>query len=131
LRPEGDGSLKLKIDRPAPGAKPVVAGRIDIIDGNFRFDEFPYPLRNVRGVVTFGWDERSQMDRVDVDLRGMGIADGPNKDVPVEVRGFVGPLGRGDAAFDFWVKTRGVTSEPALTAAYPPPVREALKIFDA
>ena len=34
------------------------------------------------------------MDRVDVDMHGMGTADGPNKDVPVDVKGFVGPLGK-------------------------------------
>lgn len=131
LKPEGDGSLWVKIQRPTPGAKPVVNGRIDILDGKFCFDEFPYPLRKVRGVITFGWDEMSQMDRVDVNLRGLGIADGPNRNVPVDVRGFVGPLGDGQAEVDFWVSTKNVTSEAALTNAYPKPAREALKIFDA
>ena len=69
------------------------------------------------------------MDRVDVDMHGMGASGGPNQDVPVEVKGFVGPLGHGDSAFDFWVRTNGVTSEAPLTNAYPPPVREALKIL--
>jgi hypothetical protein len=131
LRPEGDGALWVKIDRPSPGAKPLVTGRIDITNGRIRFDEFPYPLERIRGAITFGWDPKSQMDRVDVDMHGMGASGGPNKDVPVEVTGFVGPLGHGDSEFDFWVRTGGVTSEEALTNAYPPPVREALKIFDA
>jgi hypothetical protein len=131
LRPEGDGALLVKIDRQAPGAKPLVSGRVDILDGKICFDEFPYPLRKIRGVVTFGWDEKSKMDRVDVAIRGLGVLDGPNKDVPVDVRGFVGPLGQGDSEFDFWVMTDGVTSEPALHNAYPAPVREALRIFDA
>jgi hypothetical protein len=131
LRPEGEGSLTVRIDRPTPGAKPTVAGRVDVTNGNIRFDEFPYPLRAVKGVITFGWDEKSRMDRVDVDIKGLGIADGPNRGVPVDVKGFVGPLGHGDSEFDFWVLTKGVTSEGALTNAYPAPVREALKIFDA
>jgi hypothetical protein len=131
LKPEGDGAVWLNIRRPEVGAKPVVKGRVDILNGKFVFDEFPYPLSRVRGTITFGWDEKSRMDRVDVSLRGTGVLDGPNKDVPVEVRGFVGPLGHGESEFDFWVQTRGVTSEPVLTAAYPAPVREALKIFDA
>jgi len=131
LRPEGDGALWVKIDRPALGAKPLVTGRIDITDGRIRFDEFPYPLERIRGAITFGWDPKSQMDRVDVDMHGMGASGGPNQNVPVEVKGFVGPLGHGDSAFDFWVRTNGVTSEAPLTNAYPPPVREALKIFDA
>src|SRR5439155_8337755 len=131
LHPDGKGSLWVSVERRTSGAKPLVSGRIGIEEGNFKFDEFPYPLRRVKGVLTFGWDEKSQMDRVDVTMQGLGIADGPNKNVPVDVRGFVGPLGHGDAEFDFWVKTSNVTSEPALTAAYPAPVREALKIFDA
>jgi hypothetical protein len=131
LHPEGNGSLLVQIDRPTPGAKPKVSGRIGINDGNFRFDEFAYPLRRVMGVITFGWDEKSQMERVDVTMQGLGIADGPNKNVPVDVRGFVGPLGHGDPEFDFHVTTHGVTSEPALTAAYPGPAQEALKLFDA
>jgi hypothetical protein len=131
LHPDGRGSVWVSVERRTGGAKPLVSGRIGIEEGNFKFDEFPYPLRRVKGVLTFGWDEKSQMDRVDVTMQGLGIADGPNKNVPVDVRGFVGPLGHGDAEFDFWVKTNNVTSEPALTAAYPPPVREALKIFDA
>ncbi|MDB5319066.1 MAG: hypothetical protein JWN40_697 [Phycisphaerales bacterium] len=131
LQPEGDGALWVKIDRPTPGAKPVVMGRIDIADGRIKFDEFPYPLERIRGAITFGWDPKSQMDRVDVEMHGMGASNGPNKNVPVTVTGFVGPLGHGDSEFDFWVKTSGVTSEPALHNAYPAPVREALKIFDA
>src|SRR4051812_20920294 len=81
LRPEGDGNLWVKIDRASAGAKPMVSGRIDITDGKIAFDEFPYPLRKIKGMISFGWDERSGMDRVDVNMRGLGIADGPNKDV--------------------------------------------------
>jgi hypothetical protein len=131
LQPEGDGALWVKIERPTSGDKPVVTGRIDITDGRIKFDEFPYPLERIRGAITFGWDAKSKMDRVDVEMHGMGASNGPNKDVPVSVTGFVGPLGHGDSEFDFWVKTNGVTSEPALHNAYPAPVREALKIFDA
>jgi hypothetical protein len=130
LRPEGEGSLWLKLHRDTPGAKPLVSGRLDIHNGLISFDHFPYPLRAIKGLVTFGWDERSRMNRVDVRMNGFGTADGPNRDVPVDVKGFVGPLGK-EAEFDFWVQTSGVTSEPALNNAYPPPVREALKIFDA
>ncbi|HEY7118795.1 MAG TPA: hypothetical protein VH475_19555 [Tepidisphaeraceae bacterium] len=131
LRPEGDGALSVKIVRPSPGAKPLVSGRIDIGNGQFVFDEFAYPLRNVKGAITFGWDDKDQMDRVQVSLHGLGIADGPNANVPVDVKGFVGPLGHGEAEFDFTVRTSGVSSEPALMAAYPPPVRKALAMFDA
>jgi len=131
LRPEGDGALWVQIDRPSLGAKPTVMGRIDIVDGRIRFDEFPYPLERIKGAIRFGWDPQLRMDTVDVEMHGMGASDGPNKAVPVTVKGWVGPLGHGDSEFNFWVMTDGVTSEPALTNAYPPPVREALKIFDA
>src|SRR3954467_13234243 len=112
VRPAGEGGRTVRIERPKPGTKPTVAGRVDVTNGNIRFDEFPYPLRAVTGAITFGWDEKSQMDRVDVDIRGLGVGGGPNKDVPVDVKGFVGPLGQGDSEFDFWVLTNGVTSEP-------------------
>lgn len=131
LQPQGTGSLLVRIERATEGAKPKVSGRIDIQEGQFSFDQFAYPLRRVMGVINFRWDNQTQMERVDVTLQGLGIEKGPNKNVLVDVRGFVGPLGHGDPEFDFNVTTRGVTSEPALTAAFPPPVREALKVFDA
>lgn len=131
LQPQGTGSLLVKIERAADGAKPRVSGRVDIQEGKFAFDQFAYPLRRVMGVINFGWDEQTQIERVDVTLQGLGIETGPNKNVLVDVHGFVGPLGHGDPEFDFTVTTKGVTSEPGLTAAFPPPVRDALKIFDA
>ena len=106
LHPQGTGSLLVKIERAFAGDKPKVSGRIGISDGRFTFDEFAYPLRRVMGAITFGWDEASQMERVDITIHG-------------------------DPEFDFKVSTRGVTSEPALTAAFPAPAREALKVFDA
>ena len=64
-------------------------------------------------------------------MHGLGIETGPNKNVLVDVQGFVGPLGTGSRNSTSRCRPRGVTSEPALRSAYPPPVREALKIFDA
>jgi hypothetical protein len=131
LKPEGDGSLILEVERRAPGDKPIVRGRVDVLDGRFVFDEFPYPLRNARGTITFGWDDETQMDRVDIPhLRGWGVEGGPNQNKYVDVKGFVAPLGRGPAEYDFVVSTRSITSEPQLMAALPRPVRDALRIFD-
>ncbi|HSI34506.1 MAG TPA: hypothetical protein VK986_13025 [Tepidisphaeraceae bacterium] len=131
LRPEGDGSLRVSIKRKTAGAKPVIAGQLDIIDGRFCFDLFAYPLRKVTGRIKFGWNEQRQMDCVEVEhVRGLGIVGGPNKDVPVDVRGFVGPLGK-DAGAHFVITAGGVTQEPALLAAMPRAARDALKLFDA
>jgi len=131
LRPEGDGSLRVTIKRPTAGAKPQIAGQLDILDGRFCLDVFAYPLRNVTGRIKFGWDEARKMDCVEVEnVRGWGVADGPNKNIPVDIRGFVGPLGK-DAGAHFTIETRNVTSEPPLIAALPKPAQESLKIFDA
>jgi hypothetical protein len=131
LKPEGDGSLLLELERRAPGEKPIVRGRVDVLDGKFVFDEFPYPMRNVRGTITFGWDDKTQMNRVDIPhLRGWGVEGGPNQNRYVDLTGFVAPLGGGPAEYDFTITTRSITSEPQLVTALPKPVRDALRIFD-
>ena len=47
----------------------------------------------------------------------------------ITIRGVIGPL-TGDAGVNVRIEGPGVSSEPALTAAFPPEVREALRIFD-
>ena len=131
LKPEGDGSLMLELERRAPGEKPIVRGRVDIHDGRFVFHEFRYPLRNCRGTITFGWDDKTQMNRVDVHhVRGWGMEGGPNQNRYVDIRGFVAPLGRGPAEYDFNISSRGIASEPAIMSAFPKKIRETLRIFD-
>lgn len=131
LRPEGSGRVWFRLERVTPGGKPQINGALDIEDGRFCLDEFPYPMHKAVGRVTFGWDERTRMDRIDImSLRAWGLPGSANADVAFDISGFAGPLGP-EAEFKFVIQTRGLSSEPALMRALPRVVREALRIFDA
>jgi hypothetical protein len=70
LRPNGVCSLQMLIDRPAFGGRLEVAGSVNITDGNFVFDKFPYPVSHATGMIVFGYDPRSDMDQVKlIDLK--------------------------------------------------------------
>ena len=43
--------------RPAAGQSPIVTAEIDILDGQFIFEEFPYPL-SASGKITVDQDPR-------------------------------------------------------------------------
>lgn len=131
LRPEGDAKLWVELNRTIAGGRLNFKGAVDVVDGNFVFDLFPYPLRKATGRITFGPDPVTGRDRCDIqDLRGLGLPDGPNKDVTVAISGFVAPLD-GQPEVLVKVKADEITAEPALTAAYPPEAQDAVKMFDA
>ncbi|MGD0541131.1 MAG: hypothetical protein ABSB33_06415, partial [Tepidisphaeraceae bacterium] len=54
LHPRGTCGLRLVIERAEAGGKPRVSGQIDIHDGEFRFNQFPFPVSHVNGRVTIG-----------------------------------------------------------------------------
>jgi hypothetical protein len=133
FRPEGECRIAVRVERPAPDARPVVAGRVDVLDGRFVFSRFPYPLRNVTGRIEFGRGADG-VDRLSLDVRGNGIATGPNRDTVLEIRTFgdaIGPLGTNRCGVNVRLSGRGVASEDALLKAFPPEVRGALANFDA
>lgn len=131
IRPQGTGRIALEITRPIAGARPVVDGRLDILDGQFLYHKFPYPMRNARGRVLFGRDPVTGLDRVAIQgLRGRGIESGPNRDTYITLDGRIEPLGP-TSGVNITVRGANVHSEEALRQALPQEVRDALKVFDA
>ncbi|MGB7159770.1 MAG: hypothetical protein WBD40_17015, partial [Tepidisphaeraceae bacterium] len=130
LRPHGTGSVKIELVRPGHGARPEVSGEVNITDGSFVFDRFAYPIRKATGRVVFGYDKALGWDKLQIiNLRGMGLENGPNANSVITVDGEMGPLA-GDTGVNFRVTAPNVTSEPTLSAAFPQEVRDSLKIFD-
>jgi hypothetical protein len=129
LHPEGSGRLTVKMVRSEAGKKPVISGELQVEDGQFVVDEFPYPLRNVTGKITFGPDaERGT--RLDlVNLRAHGVKWGPNEHNTVIINGLVSPID-GDAEMNINVTGEHILSEPAIRLALPKEGKEALRTLD-
>jgi hypothetical protein len=134
LHPQGACRLRFDLTRRDEGGPLDCEGAVEIVDGSFLLKEFPYPLREVSGEVRFGRDRQNGWNWVSLrNIRGKGVAGGPNQNSAVTVDGWIGPIGPGvpDAGFNIRVVADDITSEPALVAALDPDVRQALRLFDA
>jgi hypothetical protein len=134
VQADGRCTMKVKVQRAAIAARPMIEGQVDIVDGVFSSVFFPYPLRQTTGRITFGYDKQARADFVHVvGMRGRGVAGGPNQDSWVTLSADVGPLGPEYPDPNAVIRVAGtnVSSEPSLFKAFPPEVREPLKIFDA
>ena len=132
LRPQGTARVDVEVDRLTDGGAPVVRGRVDIVNGQFTFNLFPYPLREATGQIVFGPDENGiEVVRI-IGVRGRGIEAGPNRDRHVTIDGSIGPLiPDTDPDVSIRVFANAVYSEPILQKAFPPPVRTALRLLAA
>jgi hypothetical protein len=129
LRPQGSCRIWAQAQRLEPGAAVRVRGEVDVLDGQFVFDLFPYPLRQARGKITFGPDPTTGADRCDIiNLRGLGAPGGPNENANVIINASVMPLG-GDAEVKVRVQSDHVYSEPRLIQAMPAEVKQTLHMF--
>ena len=134
FQPQGDCRLWVRVERRDPAARPEISGRIDVVNGRFVFDRFPYPLRDVTGRLEFGRDEATGVERLIVHVRGRGLPDGPNRDTVLSIDSYgdhIGPLGTNECGVNVRIAAKGAHSEDALLQAFPPDVRQALKTFDA
>jgi len=130
LHPQGKCTGWVKLVRGDAGAKPSVTGRLDIHDGEIRFEDFPYPLSRATGTVLVGPDPLAQMDGIRLlNVQAHGAVGGPNEDSVVTLDGFIGPL---DGVAGVWIDIRGgsMVSEPAVMEALPPPAQRAMSLFD-
>jgi hypothetical protein len=133
--PMGHCRLRLELHRPAAmaegkPARPIVTGYVDVLDGTFTLDRFPYPVRNARGRLLLRYDRQTQLDQLVIEnLRGIGLADGPNSRAQITVDGTVGPL-TSYAGFDITVAGTDVSNEPELVAALPEAARQTIANFD-
>jgi hypothetical protein len=130
LHPQGTCSVTVNLDRASPGAAPTVSGRIDIKDGQFCFDDFPYPLVKTTGTILLGHDSFKDMDGVRlINVQGRGIPGGPNENALVTMDGFIGPL---PGIAGVWIDIRGknINTETAVRNALPRTVDRVLRTFD-
>jgi hypothetical protein len=130
FKPQGRCNFWADIDRTTAGAAPVVAGQLQIVDGQFSYEKFAYPVQHVSGMIDIGPDADGlpsmKLDRI----RGHGIEGGPNADADFEINGWMDPLGP-EVEMHINVAGKNVVNEPALTAAYPRGAAKALRMFDA
>jgi hypothetical protein len=133
FKPEGKIRLAVHVERIEPGSRPVVSGSADILSGQFAFNRFPYPLRNVTGRIEFGHSQSGD-GRITLNVRGNGLATGPNRDAVLEIKTFgegIGPVGTQLCGVNVRITGSNVASEDSLRDAFPTEVREALTNFDA
>lgn len=131
FRPVGTASLAFRIDRETAGGRPEVAGEVKILDGQFAFEKFPYPVRKATGRIRIDRDPVNHQEYLKIiNLRGTGVEGGPNENAYLEVNGEMGPFAS-DIGVQVNVRGVGVSSEGPLIAAFPPKTRMALKLFDA
>lgn len=130
LRPQGRCRFWVMLKRPDRDSRPEVEGEISIIDGQFVFDKFPYPVEGAAGKLVFGKDEKDQEQLKIVEIRGHGPAGSANEKARVKIVGTISPLGS-DSKVDITVTGDDIVSEPALFAAFPRATQKALTLFDA
>src|SRR5262249_28762553 len=119
----------VRLDRPEFGKKPSVSGELDIVEGQFNFNEFPYPLRKVTGKVAFGPDP-VHGDKLEViNVRGWGIPGAANENNSVVIKGTLAPI-TPEGRVTSHIAGEHISSEPAVRTAIPREAREALKMLD-
>jgi hypothetical protein len=105
------------------------AGLVNILDGNFVFDKFAYPLRNATGQIKFGYDERFGYETVRIlDIQGHGVRGGPNENAIVHLSGLVGPL-TSEVGVRLNIAAQNIRDEPTLRVAFPEEVRKAWRTW--
>ena len=131
FRPQGTCDISATYVRPSPGAAPQVTCEVNVLDGDFIFERFPYPICKATGKVIVDRDETTGQGRLRIEkIRGHGAHGGPNEKASIEIDGEMGPF---TPAIDVKLVVAGknISSEPSLIAAFPPRTRQALSFFDS
>src|SRR5581483_11139511 len=131
FRPQGSCTLSVQYDRPEAGARPQVSCEVNVLDGNFTFEKFLYPIHKATGKIIVERDETTGDNHLRIEkVHGHGIPNGPNENASIEIDGEMGPFTQ---AIDvkMVVSGKNVSWEPALMASFPPKTRQALTYFDA
>jgi hypothetical protein len=129
LKPFGKGTMWAELKRTSTEGMPDVKGEIDVVDGNFNCIFFPYPVSHATGKVLFAPDPTRTFVKITLqDLRGYGQPGGPNADRACLLNGWVGAMNP-DVGCRIHASGRQMQSEPAIFAAFPPPVRKVMEIF--
>ncbi len=130
FKPQGKCSFWVDIDRAQKGAVPVVAGELEILDGQFSYEKFAYPVQHVTGKIAVGPNADGEPSLRLEHLHGHGIDGGPNANADFEINGWMAPLTQ-TVQIVVDITGHNVCNEPALTAAYPRGALDALRLFDS
>lgn len=129
LRPNGFATLWVEVDRKELGGRPQVSGELNVIDAACTCKYFPYPVRGASGTIAFGREADSGFERMEIqNVRGRGALGGPNENTMVTISGWVGPFDN-TVGCNLRIEAENVNSEPALYAAFPQEVQDALAMF--
>jgi hypothetical protein len=131
LQPQGTCTARIRVQRTDPTKPLDVTGEVNIVDAQFTYDRFPYPIRNATGKLIFDKDPDTGFDRLTIDhVQGRGPKGGPNADNLLSVSGTISPLDP-RAGADIKVWSDSLSDEPALRNAFAPQFRRVLSMFQA
>jgi hypothetical protein len=129
LRPQGECRVEVNLKREDPGERAVTSGVVDLVNAQFQYVRFPYPVQRTTGRIEFGPDPKNGIDRLEIhELRGHGLKGGPNEQTVMTLKGLVAPLGP-DAGFWMVIQSDKLVYEPLVQHALPPDTQEILKQF--
>jgi len=130
FQPHGQASLAFEIRRDERGGALRTTGEVNVLNGAFSFDEFPYPLHGITGTIRLGIDPRTREDRIDLlNLRGFGLEGTRNAHNGITVNGWVSPISQGSGV-EVHISGSEVCLDPPLRAALPVEARSVMTMFD-
>lgn len=117
IRPSGQFQASTQFERK-PGQPVAVSGAVKLLGARAMYHKFPFPISNLRGIITFNRDS--------VRLENL-TGDGPSGGT-VTLRGEISPPGDG-AAVRIAVEARAVPFDDAVMDAFSPKRREGVELF--
>lgn len=118
IQPSGRFQASTQFTSPGGGEPVEVSGVIKLLEARARYHKFPFPISNLRGVITF--------DRERVRLENI-TGDGPNGGT-VTLRGEIAPPADG-AAVRIAVEARAVPYDECIINAFTPQRRKNVELF--
>ncbi|MEX2212536.1 MAG: hypothetical protein WD768_00315 [Phycisphaeraceae bacterium] len=121
--PQGRFIIDATIQRDPSTSTLLTSGTVQLVDSSLVYSRFPYPLKNVNGVIAF------ENDRIDIrNLIGFGPPDETGHRAKVTVNGWVIGNGR-DPGVTVTVDAEGVPLNDAFFAALRDDERETFNLF--
>ncbi len=131
LRPQGTCRLWVQVKRDTPSARPTIDGEINVVGGDFIFDEFPYPIHGSTGKLVIGRNADTGAEQLEIlDVTGHGPENSVNKNAYVKINGLISPFGE-ETGVNISVIGENVIADSMVVRSLPEPTQQALRMFDA